>query len=304
MDQLDIPSGIAYCNLDFFLSYNNFVIDVITIYDEKKCYSAKIEEECFFHLCFYKEGKIDFIHDNKKYYIEPDTFVLYPDNFKHSEVMHEEGLTKYHIVFSVISKKRKNFEKYLNKYQFESDLIFKTFTQDELFHIIPDTSKKIADVFEKIAYELETKKIGFLYMINYLLSEVFITFCRSVHFNINPSLNCNDPVSNLLRSSQISYYLYDNFTTVTLKDVALKFHLSERQIQRYINNFHKTSFSKRINELKIKKSKELLALSNLSITEISVEIGFNSLSFFIRIFKAHENTTPLQYRKASKSKDI
>ena len=42
--------------------------------------------------------------------------------------------------------------------------------------------------------------------------------------------------------------------------------------------------------------KELLAIPDLSITEISLQVGFSSISTFNRVFKQQKNCTPSEYR--------
>ena len=45
------------------------------------------------------------------------------------------------------------------------------------------------------------------------------------------------------------------------------------------------------------KADIMLAEPELSITEIAMRSGFNSLSTFNRVFKAHHNCTPMEYRR-------
>lgn len=49
---------------------------------------------------------------------------------------------------------------------------------------------------------------------------------------------------------------------------------------------------------RISYAKELLKYSELSVNEITYEIGMNNVTHFINLFKARENLTPLSYRKA------
>lgn len=57
------------------------------------------------------------------------------------------------------------------------------------------------------------------------------------------------------------------------------------------------SYTEYITEVKLMWAKEFLVLSNNSIEKISDKLGFNSTSYFIKIFKKHENLTPSLYRK-------
>ena len=55
--------------------------------------------------------------------------------------------------------------------------------------------------------------------------------------------------------------------------------------------------TKWIDEAIMLEAKVLLYQSNLSISEIASEVGFFDQSYFSRLFKKREKTTPLQYRK-------
>ena len=48
------------------------------------------------------------------------------------------------------------------------------------------------------------------------------------------------------------------------------------------------------------KSKKMLSESNLSISRIASDLGYNDTFYFSKYFKASENMTPLQYRKLYK----
>ena len=58
-----------------------------------------------------------------------------------------------------------------------------------------------------------------------------------------------------------------------------------------------------INELRIEKSKYLLIHSDLSITEISMESGYNNSSYYIRKFQELQGITPQKFRKFNRTKD-
>ncbi len=55
-----------------------------------------------------------------------------------------------------------------------------------------------------------------------------------------------------------------------------------------------------INNIRIKKAKELLRCTDYTIMEISDLCGFNDVSYFMKCFKKYENMTVSQYRKVNK----
>lgn len=48
---------------------------------------------------------------------------------------------------------------------------------------------------------------------------------------------------------------------------------------------------------RLNQAKSLLENSSLSISDIAFKVGFSDSSYFIKVFKQHEDTTPLSYRK-------
>ncbi|MFM2359146.1 MAG: hypothetical protein RLY16_1139 [Bacteroidota bacterium] len=53
---------------------------------------------------------------------------------------------------------------------------------------------------------------------------------------------------------------------------------------------------------KIKKAKQMMQITNLSLTEIGYELGFTSLNYFDRQFKRIEGISPKQYRQLLQQK--
>ena len=56
------------------------------------------------------------------------------------------------------------------------------------------------------------------------------------------------------------------------------------------------SFPEFLLESRLLHAKQLLATTNLSIKQITLETGFSQSSYFIRCFKTQENVTPMQFR--------
>ena len=51
-----------------------------------------------------------------------------------------------------------------------------------------------------------------------------------------------------------------------------------------------------INRIRLRKAKELLVNTDTSVSEIADLVGFQSIHYFSRFFKAKENCTPMEYR--------
>ena len=52
-----------------------------------------------------------------------------------------------------------------------------------------------------------------------------------------------------------------------------------------------------INEVKLRKSLDLLTFHSLSVSEVAYAVGFSSLYYFDRVFKKTYALTPSEYQK-------
>ena len=101
----------------------------------------------------------------------------------------------------------------------------------------------------------------------------------------NPALN---PV--------IDYIHAHKEQMLSLTDAARICHLSPSHLSRVFLKEMGQSFSSYVIDLKMEWAKQLLTKTDLSVTQISDELGFNSPGYFIKTFKKQEQVTPLVYR--------
>jgi ligand-binding sensor protein/AraC-like DNA-binding protein len=87
----------------------------------------------------------------------------------------------------------------------------------------------------------------------------------------------------------------DNFNLKKLADLC---YISTSHFSRLFAKETGVSLSDFVARQKIEWSKQLLQKTELSISEISDELGFSDVSYYIKTFKKYENTTPSGFRKA------
>lgn len=96
-------------------------------------------------------------------------------------------------------------------------------------------------------------------------------------------------------------HLRDNFTSsIQVKELADKVHLSVRQFQRKFKDRFHMSIREYIIRLRIHKACDMLRNTDIALTDIAYETGFYDQSAFTRQFKIHIKESPLRYRKAQK----
>lgn len=93
-------------------------------------------------------------------------------------------------------------------------------------------------------------------------------------------------------------YIYENIEKqILLTDVAEKLYLSPGYLAQLFKRETGKCFTEYVADCKLSQAKEMLKLTNLSIQEISLRIGFGDQRYFSRWFKIHVGITPTEYKK-------
>lgn len=87
-----------------------------------------------------------------------------------------------------------------------------------------------------------------------------------------------------------------------LSQLAKLFFLNPDYLCRLFRKETGMSFSEYVNDIRISQAKSLLELTNDGIMDISLQIGFNNVTYFNYLFKKATGISPKQYRVFSRSK--
>ncbi len=104
------------------------------------------------------------------------------------------------------------------------------------------------------------------------------------------------------RITQISNYIRDNYSTITLGDISRKFGYSPAQIHRILIKYTGSGFSDLVDQYRFSHAVRLLRETDIPIEKIGNIVGLEK-TYFYRFFKRLSYCTPLQYRKLSKVAD-
>jgi two-component system, response regulator YesN len=93
------------------------------------------------------------------------------------------------------------------------------------------------------------------------------------------------------------HYIAKNFSrNITLEDVAKEVHLNPSYFSSFFKQSTGSSFKEYLNMIRIEESKRLLANTDYSVIDIAVATGFDTQSYFSKVFKKYTGLTPRQYR--------
>ena len=102
----------------------------------------------------------------------------------------------------------------------------------------------------------------------------------------------------LRRIISVTDYIKNNLTADDLSQSAMAemAGISKDYFSRIFRSITGTNYSKWLNTIRLEKATELLADNNLTLTEIAMHSGFQSISSFNRVFHAEKGMSPGEYR--------
>lgn len=105
-----------------------------------------------------------------------------------------------------------------------------------------------------------------------------------------------------IRIEGIIKYINENYGSIsTIEEIADNFYMSKYHLCRLFNKNLGVGLINYLNTIKIRKACEMLEKENASITEIATLCGFNSSSYFCKVFKSEKGVSPTIYKKRSKA---
>lgn len=84
----------------------------------------------------------------------------------------------------------------------------------------------------------------------------------------------------------------------TVQFIASELNISPNYLSRLLKNLTGQSTQQLVQSKVIEKAKEKLSITNLSVSEIAYELGFEHPQSFTKLFKSKTNISPFEFRKS------
>lgn len=100
------------------------------------------------------------------------------------------------------------------------------------------------------------------------------------------------------RMNQVMQFLLENrFNKITLEQAAFTANLSKEAFCRFFKLRTRKTFSQYLVQLRINEAQKLLQESEMDVSQIAYQVGFENLSYFNRSFKTIVGISPREFRK-------
>lgn len=231
-------------------------------------------------LYFLESGRTKYFMDNEIFLLEAGDIIFVPKGTLHRT----EGLDS-----GIISRSILYFDDLEEAYAPILDLLKKTklvkFDYNKL-HIIEN-------IFSGITKEEEKKREGYREMQKLHLRQLLISIKR---YHIDSTTK---DIGNTYKvAEQISKYISENYgSDLSLSHLSQKFSVTPSYLSRFFKKSTGISLNEYINIVRITEAEKLLRSTDMSITEVAFECGFNDSNYFSAVFKKAKGITPKKFSK-------
>lgn len=150
----------------------------------------------------------------------------------------------------------------------------------------------ISSLISIMIEEYELKLQGYKTMLASRFMELVVYLSRQ-YDNQEKALD-----SSLMHLANAISYIEDHYLEpITLEDIAARSNISVRHLNRIFREYYQTTPIAYLQRLRLERASSLLKKTNLTITEISYECGFNDSNYLTRLFKKTYGISPKSYRE-------
>lgn len=228
-------------------------------------------------LYYLMTGKTRYFVKNEIYTLEPGDMIFVPGGEFHRTV-YEEGEHVDRVLF-VFDDTDGGYGKYINE-----------MTAEKLITFPKDKTVEVNELIKKCIKENENRQKGFEEMKNFLLGELLITISRYRKSKSLPTASVCSAMEDVAKYISLNYN-----TNLSLQFLAKRFSISPNHLSKQFKKVTGVGLNEYINISRIAAAEKMLSTTNISITKVATECGFNDSNYFAAVFKKLKGITPKKY---------
>ncbi len=156
---------------------------------------------------------------------------------------------------------------------------------------------EIPSLIQKIISEWQDKNYGYEIALRAYVIRIALWLLRKWKAEKGEEMDAPVNAENMKCIKRAMEYAQNNFATASLKEASELCNLSYSYFSRLFKRVMGENFNEYVNSLRINEAKRMLTSTAKSVTDIAMECGFSSVSYFSKIFKEKTNVTPHKFSK-------
>lgn len=166
-----------------------------------------------------------------------------------------------------------------------------------LFNNLVRNNSDITSCIDVIIHEYYSQEIGYELAIKSSLYSLMVLLMRNCIDKFVTPKQLTHKINTTKRFHKIFDYIETNYShEMSSSDLAEIAHISPYYFCRIFKQVTGRTPTEYINEIRLRKSIELLKTDSMSITEIAMNCGFNDINYFSRVFKKRYGISPSKFQ--------
>lgn len=242
-------------------------------------------------------GRRQILYENRPYLLEEGNLALIDSSRIHMTMSVPDDTASYYerIILYISKEKIDGYDRIFPELKMGD-----YFRQhDGIYMLSLEERQQIMQMLETVMRELDGELEKNRTLIDLTIIKFFIDFWRlnrpAVYFMERSDRQKKGKFSVAHEVSEfISVHFHEQ---ISLEELAKRFGVSESYLSRSFKDVVGVGIREYINILRIRKAQEMLEDSKLAVSEIAEAVGFDTASYFGRVFQKHLAISPSQYRK-------
>lgn len=258
----------------------------IEFFDRKKRSKPKHMEVAHFHskheMYYLEKGKTKYFIGDEIFILNPGDMVFVPKGVFH-KTDGEENQKSERLLFifddDFVGEK---FIPYLNSLK-----------ENKFIQFAPEHLYKIKELFRKIEDESSKKHSDYKTMLRLYLDEMLVMISRFRIKSNTPHLS----ESYTIIQNAARYISSNTCADLSLNSLAEKYAMSPSHFSKLFKSVTGVKLCEYINIARVSAAEKLLAESDMPITAVAMECGFNDSNYFATVFRKLKGVSPKKYSK-------
>lgn len=166
-------------------------------------------------------------------------------------------------------------------------------------HLKPQSrwEKQLLDALKIIFSHCDQQDFGYELGIKSQLLQMLHTILPEGRHTNRSKRELNDHTKTIRLKKAISYIQSNYNQSIKISQIAKQIPMSDGQFCRFFKSMTRQTPIEYVNSYRIRRAGELLLDPSNKISSVALDVGFDHMSYFVKVFRQQMNCTPSQYRK-------
>lgn len=169
-----------------------------------------------------------------------------------------------------------------------------------ILELSKERQKYVLALLDSIAAEMRLRDPGYRMMTMTKLAKLLFFSLRLWHSG-HPLSSASVKSSTHQKVSEVAAYIAAHYASAkSLDHIAKHFYISKSYLSRIFKEITGYTVTEYLNVNRIQEARRLLLHTSLPVSAIAQMLGYESITYFEKVFRTYTETSPLKYRKRLK----